>query len=196
METFTLSPGRCWLVRAFGRNPLVRRSDRVQAMLLLFVLISALLAASLAGAVGTAVHDSRGRVYAEESLHRHQVTATVTAEPTPTIRDTRRVSAAPVRWRANGSDHVDTLEVNQDANIGDQQNLWVDDLGNRATAPRPKWQAGFDAVVVGIGSWFGVMLVVAAVSVMVDFEVARRRNRIWDKELRVLLENDGAGSQS
>jgi hypothetical protein len=55
METFTLAPVGGWIVRAFGRNPLVRTSDRIEALLLILAVAVALAAAPIAGAIGTAV---------------------------------------------------------------------------------------------------------------------------------------------
>ena len=39
MQTFTLLPQRWWVVRVFGRNPLVRLSDRVGVLLVLLALV-------------------------------------------------------------------------------------------------------------------------------------------------------------
>jgi hypothetical protein len=52
METFTLSLGRCWIIRAVGRNPLVRTSDRVEALILILVFATALVVTPVAGTIG------------------------------------------------------------------------------------------------------------------------------------------------
>lgn len=49
METFTLDP-RCWQIgRVFGLNPLLRRTDRLEALLMLFALGALLVAIPVAG---------------------------------------------------------------------------------------------------------------------------------------------------
>ena len=58
MQTFTLLPQRWWVVRVFGRNPLVRLSDRVGVLLVLLACVVSIIAAPVAGAVGTAVYDA------------------------------------------------------------------------------------------------------------------------------------------
>ena len=58
MQTFTLLPERWWVVRVFGRNPLVRLSDRVGVLLVLLACAVSIIAAPVAGAVGTAVYDA------------------------------------------------------------------------------------------------------------------------------------------
>jgi hypothetical protein len=69
METFTLAPVGCWIVRAFGRNPLVRTSDRIEALPLILAVTVALAAAPIAGRLGSA--QSRKRRAGNESAHGH-----------------------------------------------------------------------------------------------------------------------------
>ncbi|WP_050899566.1 hypothetical protein [Mycolicibacterium rhodesiae] len=49
MQTFTLLPERWWVVRVFERNPLVRRSDRVEMLLVLLAFVASIIAAAVAG---------------------------------------------------------------------------------------------------------------------------------------------------
>ena len=85
METFTLSLRRCWIIRAVGRNPLVRTSDRVEALILMLVFATAVVVTPFSAAIGTAVHDTHARAYAEQSRDRHPVTAVVTDKPSATM---------------------------------------------------------------------------------------------------------------
>jgi hypothetical protein len=205
METFTLSLGRCWLIRAVGRNPLVRTSDRVEALILMLVFATALVVTPVAGALGTAVHDTHARAYAEQSRDRHPVTAVVTDKPSATIKDsiamseqTHAVVRAPVRWQVDGVDHTETLKVDSGAKVGDRVNIWVDGNGHQVAAPMPMSQAGIDALVVGAASWLGLMVGVAGLSTLVRAGLTRRRDIGWDRELRMLVDNGGGrtGSQT
>jgi hypothetical protein len=54
--TFTLDPRCWWIVRSFARNSLIRVTDRVESLVVMFAVIVSLVAASIAGAVGTAVY--------------------------------------------------------------------------------------------------------------------------------------------
>ena len=102
MQAFTLGPRRWRTVRAFGVNPLVRISDRIEAIVVVSAVATSLLAAPVAGAIGTAVHDARSRVYAEEAHTRQPISAIVTtnghsaaiARPYPTT------AVVQARWRA------------------------------------------------------------------------------------------------
>ena len=78
MDTFFVARLPKWSIVLFGRNPLVRTSDWVEALVLVLTVFVSLLAVPIACAVGTAVHDSHQQLYAEQAQTRHNVTATVT----------------------------------------------------------------------------------------------------------------------
>ncbi|MFG1933740.1 hypothetical protein ACGFK1_24325 [Mycobacterium sp. NPDC048908] len=93
LETYTVGLPRWRVLALFRRNPLVRASDRVEALVIALTVLVSVLAIPIAAAIGTAVHDSRRDVYAQQHDARHLVTATVAAqsavepdEPTPTSR--------------------------------------------------------------------------------------------------------------
>src|SRR5258708_33530515 len=62
---------RWWVVRACGRNPLVRGSDRFELLIIAVGILVVLIAAAGAGALGTAVHDARSRLDVEQAPARH-----------------------------------------------------------------------------------------------------------------------------
>lgn len=67
MLTFTVDPRRWFQVHTFGRNPLVRGSDRLEAVIIVLAILVSLLAVPVAGAVGTAVYDARRAQYLTEA---------------------------------------------------------------------------------------------------------------------------------
>jgi hypothetical protein len=107
MQTFTLAPQRWWLMRVFGRNPLVRLSDRVGVLLVLLASVASMIAAPVAGAVGTAVYDAHSLRYAEQAQTRHPVTATVLKDSS-VILDTVTYTVS-ARWRADATEHTGSL---------------------------------------------------------------------------------------
>ena len=98
MQTFTIGLGHRWWTQVFRRNPLVRPSDRIEVLVLGFAVLLTVVAIPVAGAIGTFVHDARTRIYAEEALSRHEVTATAVG-PAPTVT-VGQVAAQPDRWPA------------------------------------------------------------------------------------------------
>lgn len=189
METFTLNFGRLWIARVFGRNPLVRSGDRLEALLQVTLLVSALLLASFAGALGTAVHDSKSHVYADESRGRLAATAIVDADPTTTIKRSQLVVTAPVRWGVDGVDHIETAVVDETTKAGDRWHIWIDAVGNRVPAPTPAWRAGVDGLVAGVGAWLGLTAIVIGLHFFARSGLNRRRSRRWDRELQTLLDD-------
>ena len=191
MEIHTLSLSRCWLIRAFGRNPLVRSNDRVEALLSMVLVVVALLLLPVAGAIGTAVYDSRGRVYAEQSRDRHQVTASLVEDATVMFDQGHNFVTAPVRWRINGTDRVDRVDVSAGSKVDDQLKVWVDLDGNRTAAPTLSWHAGIDAWVAGFGSLLAVLTLISTLWVFMRAELVRQRNRGWDRELQIMAGSGG-----
>ncbi len=66
-----------WIARAFGRNPLLRWTDRTEACVIVFAILVVLAATPVCAAAGMGVYTSHARLYAEQSRARHAVTATV-----------------------------------------------------------------------------------------------------------------------
>ena len=79
-----------WVLRACGRNPLVRGIDRLELLIIALGILVALVAAACAGALGTAVHDARSRVYIAQAQTRHTVTARATEDSTIVLESRRQ----------------------------------------------------------------------------------------------------------
>ena len=191
MDTFSFCLGRSWVIRAFGRNPLVRGSDRAEALLLLFAFVSVLVITPVAGAIGTAVHESHARLYADQARARQPVTATVTGNPAPAIQANHVVIEAPVRWRVDGVEHTARLEVAPTPKIGDRVQVWVDRGGNHMGPPPAPSRAGADALIAGAGFWLSVVAGVAGLTAWLRAGLARRRDTAWEREWQVLIKDGG-----
>ena len=77
METFTLDPRRWRVARIVGRNPLLRRTDRVEALVVLATLLASIALVPISGVVGAVTYGHRQSVYTQEAHERHRVLATV-----------------------------------------------------------------------------------------------------------------------
>jgi hypothetical protein len=182
---------RWWLVRACGRNPLVRGSDRFELLIVALGILVVLIAAAGAGALGTAVHDARSRVYLEQAQTRHAVIATVIDDgPTIVGVDHHTMTTVNARWDVNGTERTGSLTVERGVETGDLLRIWVDRNGDRVGAPTPASQAGVDAVGVAYAAWQTVALVVAGLICWGRSRLARRRDSAWEREIRCLIEDD------
>jgi hypothetical protein len=181
-----------WVLRVCGRNPLVRGIDRLELLIIALGILVALAAAAGAGALGTAVHDARSRVYIEQAHTRHTVTARATEGSTIVVRvDDRMVTMAKVRWQDNGTEHTGSLTLDHAVKTGDPLTIWVDRHGDRVNAPTPTFHAAVDAVGVAYAAWQAVALAVAGLVRWGRSHLDGRRDSAWEHHIRCLVDDDG-----
>jgi multisubunit Na+/H+ antiporter MnhG subunit len=196
MDTFFSGPGRGRFTRLFGRNPLVRRSDRIEALMLILGTALVLVTAPIAGAVGTAVYSSRAAVYEQQVRTRHTVAATVLADSTSTVRPYTVSFDVRARWQDRGVQHETVLGWDRPAKAGERLSIWVNDRGDYTGPPARPERAVSDAIVVGALLWLSVITVVAAAIGLARFRLDRRRHAQWDRGLRGLVGDDGGRTSS
>ncbi|WP_142277126.1 Rv1733c family protein [Mycobacterium asiaticum] len=175
METFTLGLPR-WLRVLFGRNPLIRRSDRIEALALALCVAVTLLAAPFAAAVGTAIHDSRARSYAEQAESRTAVNATVLDRPARS--DSTWVQA---RWFAAGTEHTGVVQSESAPKPGEVIDIWANPDGSYAGPPH--MSAAREAVLVAMAIWLNAAVGAAALFAATRAACNRARDAGWRPEL-------------
>lgn len=196
METFFSGTGRGWFTRVFGRNPLVRPSDRIEALTLVLGIVLVVLTAPIAGAVGTAVYSSRSADYEQQARSRHTAVATVLEDSTSTVRPYSVSFDLRARWQDHGVQHETVLGWDRPAKAGDRLSIWVNDKGDYAGPPARANRAASDGIVVGALLWLSVITVVAAAIGLARFRLDRRRHAEWDRGLRGLVGDDGGRTSS
>lgn len=188
---FTFGAGRCWIVRALGANPIIRLSDRVEAVAAVLVVALILTATAIAAAITTTVHDSRSHQYAQLAATRHTVQARVLARSRVPVGSTERPFEAQARWPTPLGERSGSVFLSHSAEAGDQVDIFVDSSGRQVPPPPPRWQAGVDAVSTGVAVWLvSIGLIGLAASVSQQW-LMRRRYRKWDDELRLLKSDSG-----
>lgn len=189
MQTFTLS--LCsWVRRLVARNPLIRDSDRIEAVAVLFVVVVGLLVIPLAGAAGTAVFDERVHAFAADRLSRHQIEATVTRDSTASPEAYEKPYVTQIQWQYAGSAHADELRTAR-MKAGEPLNIWVDAAGDRSAAPMSDKDAAASAIVAALGVWIAVVGAAATVWAVLRLRLIRMRYAAWDRELEDLADNGG-----
>jgi hypothetical protein len=184
MDTFTVGFPR-WLAVPFSRNPLVRPSDRIEALALTLVMVVSLLSIPIGAAVGTAVYDSRSRIYAEQAKTRITVTATVI--DVPARSDTTRVHA---RWVAAGSEHTGAIKARSVLKPGDSIDIPVTSDGSYAGPPG--MSAATEAVAVALAIWLNATGLAAALFAGTRAILNRARHASWQSDFVQLV---GGGSR-
>ena len=193
MHAFSLRFRSWWIPRAFGRNPLLRWTDRTEACVIVFAMLVALAATPVCAAAGAAVYRSHVRLYAEQSLARHCVTATVVeARPGPHQPHSTSTSVLAM-WLvaadgARGGEvqvaHTGWVSRDRAVIAGDHIGVWVDDAGAQVAPPTPRSQAGLDAVGFGGGIWLVAALALTAAVGMVRTPLNRIRRVQWERDIK------------
>ncbi len=194
MGAFTVHVSRLLFVRLFGGNPLVRASDRVDALVLVLAVVMLVLAAPIAAAVGTAVHSSRSHLYVEQAQNRHIVTATVTGDSDARQNLFRPTVTAPARWFAAGTEHTGAVTAQRTLKIGDSIDIWVGPDGSRVG--KPAKSAAEEAVATALAIWLGVAIAAAALFAASRAALLRKSRTRWLHDFDTLVaEGDGCTGQ-
>jgi hypothetical protein len=181
-----------WVLRAAGRNPLVRGSDRLELLIVTLGILVVVVAAACAGALGTAAHDARSRVYTAQAQTRHTVIAEAIDDSTIVLGvDDNMTTRVTARWQVNGTERTGSVAVDRPVKTGDPLRIWVDRSGNRVDAPTPTSQAGVDAVLVAYATWQAVVLAAAALIWWGRSRLDRRRDTAWERDIRCLIHDNG-----
>lgn len=189
MQIFTLGVGS-WLRCLTSRNALVRASDRVEAAALLLVFVMALLAAPVAGAAGTALHDDLTHRFAAERAARQEIVATATEDSTMSPTGYQKPFLTPVRWTFAGTTHTEEVRTEL-MKAGEQLTIWIDTKGDRTFKPPSDNNAATAALVAGFGLWSTTVGIAAAAWTALRLRLIRTRYAEWDRALEDLAGNDG-----
>jgi hypothetical protein len=190
MQSVEFVPG-WWVLRACGRNPLVRGIDRLELLIISLGILFVLVAAACSGALGTAVHDARSSVYTAQAQTRQTVIARAIDDSTTIVGvDHHRATRVNARWQANGTEHSGSFTVKRAVKTGDPLRIWVDANGNRVDAPTPMSQAILDAVGVAYAAWLTVALAAAGLICWGRSRLERQRDSAWEREIRCLVDDD------
>ena len=193
-DTFTVRLPR-WpiLLRLLGRDPLVRTTDRIEALVFVLAVVVALLAAPITAAAGTAVYDSSRHIYAEQAHTRHTVTATVTDVPATQILRTGTTTVS-ARWTAAGAEHTGAVKTQSTTKTGDTIEIWVDNTGAQVPAPTPTTRAAAEAAMGALVMWICVAAIAATLFTATRAVCDRIRFTQWQHDLDNLVGN-GDGHQ-
>ncbi len=191
METVMLDP-RCWrIARVFGRNPLLRRADRIEAVVVLIALVVSLVALPVAGVAGTVVYGARHSQYVREASQRHAVVATVTA----TGIDSVDHSVVQASWPVAGGDRNGLIGLITATKVGQHVRIWIDDGGNPVDPPTPAWRALTGALGTSLTIVLALGLATASFVTGIRSRLDRARDAQWEHEIRSFQDDGGRANQ-
>ncbi|MFJ4616705.1 hypothetical protein [Streptomyces sp. NPDC088812] len=177
-------------VRAWRRrgNPLLRRSDVVEAWTALLVAVLLLVGAPLTGAVvGRWAHQEATATAAEQRAERHRVRAEVTGRPPdslPTASGGRADSyRVDVRWTEPGQGaRTAVARVPAGTRHGDVVEVWFDARGRSVGPPADGTAVWQHTLSLGVSAAGGTAAVVLLGHAVVRRAAMRHRLEEWDRE--------------
>ncbi len=184
MERFTIDPRRWRIARIFGRNPLLRRADRIEALVMLVALVASLIAVPVAGVVGAVTYGARDRLYTQEAHERHRVRATVADIWVEDLG----MAVVQAKWPVAAGERSGTLQLTDQVKPGESVEIWVDNDGNPVIAPTPTWLAVGEAVGTAVVTLLAVGVGMAAFVAAVRSRLDRARYAAWERDIRWLAE--------
>jgi hypothetical protein len=182
---------RCARRLGFDRNPLRRRTDRVEAAVRLATLILLLVAVPiLTLAVGRQADHLALRQAHAQRVADHQVTAVLLRQAPPTgVPDpytSIQMTVVLARWRPPGEPaRSGQVPAPAGAHAGSTVQIWIDASGAvTGPPPGPRVIAG-DVCIAAITTCLVTVLLVLGSSALAQRALDRRRLRAWDVDWRV-----------
>lgn len=173
---------RLWRWRS---NPLRRRSDRVEAWIVLLTCVLAVLGGAIAGLLASGAAD---RALAAHRAKAHAVSAVLTERAPKSQQATTDGSGsdtvwATVRWTdPGGSTHTGRTEVEPAAAAGTRVTVWTDRTGELVDAPLTPTESMIQAAATGVLAGAGTGVAVWTVGRLARVRLDRRRLAEWDAE--------------
>ncbi|MEV6276259.1 hypothetical protein [Nocardia sp. NPDC051832] len=184
------SAARVWQLRPWNTNPLMRASDRWEALTWVLATIAVLVAVPLAGAAGTAHYSAAAARISAENATKVSVVATITQYPqqvpAPLNRNTATldVHTAPVRWTWQDRSGEATVTVPGDAIPGHEVRLWLGPDGNPAPGPTPSSAAATSGIGAGLTVLAAIWACALAFVCGIAWLLSTRRAATWEREWR------------
>ncbi|MBY8861073.1 hypothetical protein K7711_31675 [Nocardia sp. CA2R105] len=180
------------------RNPLLRSSDRLQAVLRILAALVILAAVPVSCSFGTALYTQAVTQIKAGNAAQTAVTGTLEADPADAVSSTAARGSgvvvdedwhAPVVWIRDGKKDSATVMVPATARRGGQVQVWLGPDGRPSAGPLPTSAAAFR----GIGSAVALLAVVVTAVVFATWGVDRlldwRRSVRWEAEWRLVDRN-------
>ena len=161
------------------RNPLCRRSDRIEAAVAVAGIAVVLAAAGIGIGVGERVSAQQARQSAYERSTRHVVAAVLVAPA-----GAGRSSTVPVtaRWHTGHGVQTGTITARAGLPAGSRVSIWVDQTGAPTPAPLPLAAGQLNAAAAGLAVPGGAVLLALLGRWLCRYRLDRGRLIDWADE--------------
>lgn len=180
-ESLVLRLWRFWC----GRNPLRRRVDRIESVIVMVGVLVALLVVPLAAAVGTAVGHASDRSWTERRDALTQVRAELLEDTDAIVTEVPSAYkiSAKVGWTdSEGWPHEGRASVLTGTKKGAEVTVWIDGSGAIVPAPPDPSHGKTVGTAIGISAALMGWLLLAGTARLAVVPLNRRRLRDWEAE--------------
>ncbi|MEV5646701.1 hypothetical protein AB0L57_00490 [Nocardia sp. NPDC052254] len=183
-------PVRAWRRGPWTANPLMRVSDRIEAIVGILAVLVLLAAVPVSAAIGTAHYtDAADRIRAADAA-KTQVSATVVDDPIRSATIGMEVSAqrtdATVRWVHDGHAGTATAPVPDSAHRGEQTTVWLRPDGHLTEPPLPADTAAVRGIGAAVVAFVEIGAGTAALVVATMWLCEIRRRAVLAREWRMV----------
>ncbi|CAN5666338.1 membrane protein [soil metagenome] len=179
-----------WYLRALGRNPLIRASDRLEAFAVLGVLATALFALPVAAQAGGQVYDAGVRTAEEQAQTRHSVKAVALEGSTSLPADFDNPAYVPAQWHEGSRLRTEQVIAPTEVTAGQPLTIWLDEAGKVVAAPQTAEDAELSAVAAAGTLWVVIVACSTLLALVIRRRLDRSRDRAWERELHLMAHND------
>jgi hypothetical protein len=177
-------------LHALGFNPLIRASDRLEALAVLAVLFTALTAVPVAAQAGTQIYDAGARTASEQARSRHSVGAVAVEDGSSPPADFDSPAYVRAQWREGTQLRTERVIAPATVQAGEPLTIWLDDTGKVVVAPLTTNDVKLGAVVAAGTVWVAIVVCSALVAFVIRRGLDQSRDRAWERELQMLAHND------
>lgn len=178
---------RCMRLAPWSGNPLMRRGDRIVSFVAIAAVVTVLVLVPVGALLGALKYTDLVAQSAHDRAADRKVSAVVVDDPAARITTAESAAItgydATVAWTDwSGSEHRDRIDVEPSTTRGQSVDVWVDQFGNLAPAPKTGIECAALGVCVALGVWLSgsTVAVITAAAVCGLGRKAQLRN--WTRE--------------
>ncbi|WP_232284664.1 Rv1733c family protein [Rhodococcus sp. R1101] len=173
------------------RDPLVRRTDRLEARCFTLMVAVMALLIPVAVWVSATMWSSQLELSEKQNAERVAVTAVLDADASSDSSgwgETVKISSAPATWGWGDETRQALVQVDSLATAGSEVPVWVDASSGEYTQPPLTTSAAkFSAVLSGVSLWTFSFVAVAGLFALAHWRLEVRRSREWSRDIEAFL---------
>lgn len=177
-------------IRALGFNPLVRASDRLEALAILAVFGTALFALPIAASAAHLIYDAGVRTATEQSRDRHSVQAVAVDGNASMPSDFDSTAYVRAQWHEGAQLRTERVITPATVKAGEPMTIWLDGSDDVVAAPLTLEDAKVSALGTAGTVWIALIGGSALIAYVIRRGLDRSRDRAWERELQLMAYND------